>query len=118
MSIQVEFIHNRVIKKGASNGMVSWVATVIINTLANLTLIYIIFRNVEIFKNYYFSKSKKNLKDYSEYLRIFHLLKWAKVLTVLAQFVGPHNFALLIRRGLLMMMGFCLCYLGFWVCYQ
>jgi hypothetical protein len=46
------------------------------STLANSTLInYIIFKNVEIFKNYFF-QSKSIVKDNIEYLRTFHLLKW------------------------------------------
>ncbi len=46
------------------------------STLANSTLIIIIFKNDEIFENY-FSQIKKNIvKDNSEYFGIFHLLKW------------------------------------------
>jgi len=43
--------------------------------LANLTLIYIIFRNVEIFKNYFFQINFFFWvkEDSSEYLGIFHL---------------------------------------------
>jgi hypothetical protein len=59
MSIQVEFIHNRVIKKGASNGMVSWVATVIINTLANLTLIILFSEMLKFSKIIIFPNQKK-----------------------------------------------------------
>jgi hypothetical protein len=35
----------------------------------------IIFRNVEIFKNYFFQNQKNIVKDNSEHLGIFHLLK-------------------------------------------
>ncbi len=37
---------------------------------------YIIFQNVEIFKFYFFQIKKYIVKDNSEYLGIFHLLKW------------------------------------------
>jgi hypothetical protein len=40
------------------------------STLANSTLIYIVFRNVEIFK-YYFFQIKKYCEDNSEYLAMF-----------------------------------------------
>jgi hypothetical protein len=36
---------------------------------------HIIFRNVEIFKNYFLQIKKYIVKDNSEYLEIFHLLK-------------------------------------------
>jgi len=37
---------------------------------------YIIFRNVEKFKNYFVPKSKDIVKENNEYLGIFHLMKW------------------------------------------
>ncbi len=36
---------------------------------------YIIFRNVEIFKKYFFPNQKNIVKDNSGYLGLFHLLK-------------------------------------------
>jgi hypothetical protein len=43
------------------------------NTLGQFDTNYIIFRNVENFKNYFFQNQKNTLKDNSEYLGIFHL---------------------------------------------
>jgi hypothetical protein len=44
--------------------------------LASSTLIILFSENVEIiFKNYFFQIKKKIVKENSEYLRIFHLLK-------------------------------------------
>jgi len=39
---------------------------------------YIIFRNVEIFKKYFFQIKKYIVKENSGYLRIVHLLKWSR----------------------------------------
>jgi hypothetical protein len=43
--------------------------------LGQFDINYIIFKNAEIFKNYFF-QIKKFVKDTSEYLKIFHFLKW------------------------------------------
>jgi hypothetical protein len=46
------------------------------STLANLTLIILFSEMVKISKNIFFQILKNIVKDNSEYLGIFHLLKW------------------------------------------
>jgi hypothetical protein len=46
------------------------------STLANLTLIILFSELLKFFQKFISSKSKKIVNDISEYLGIFHLLKW------------------------------------------
>jgi hypothetical protein len=46
------------------------------STMANLTLIILFSEMFKFFLKLFSSKSKNILKDNSEYIRIFHLLKW------------------------------------------